>query len=251
VGKRGDGMKITVQRFNTKSYTQEYTLPEGETTLLHALTHIKTKQDATLTFSAGCRASVCGTCAVRVNGKEVLSCAYKIKEGDVVEPLHYHPVLRDLKVDKHTAQKTLSKSSTWLQKYQEAALTHKDEKLSEIQSDCILCNACYSACPVYAVNPDFLGPFALTRAYRYSTDKREGEVKNIIDNIQTNGVWDCTLCAECTAVCPKGIDPKMDITILRGLSVQFGYDDPSFAQQSFGMPDFGAGGFGFDPNAGF
>ena len=238
-------MQITILISDTHT-PQTYTLEDKETTLLNALTHIKATQDATLTFTAGCRASVCGTCSVRVNGREELACAYKVQEGDVVEPLQYHPVLRDLKVDKNKAKETLVKSSTWLHNFQEASLMHKDEKLTETQTDCILCDSCYSACPVYAVNPDFLGPFALTRAYRYTSDKREGDAKTIIDNIQNNGVWDCTLCGECTAVCPKGIDPKMDITILRGMSVQEGYDDPSFATQSFGTPDFG-----FDPNAGF
>lgn len=238
-------MKINILRSETNTQ-QNYTLPDKETTLLNALTHIKATQDATLTFTAGCRASVCGTCAVRVNGREELACAYKVKDGDIVEPLNYHPVLRDLKVDKNKAKETLLKSTAWLQSFTEAALTHKDEKETETQTDCILCDSCYSACPVYAVNPDFLGPFALTRAYRYSSDKREDKSKNIIDNIQSNGVWDCTLCGECTMVCPKGIDPKMDITMLRGLSVQEGYTDPTFATQSFGTPDFG-----FDPNAGF
>ena len=242
-------MQIHILRSQNNTQ-QSYELPNEEITLLNALTYIKATTDATLTFSAGCRASVCGTCAVRVNGKEELSCAYKVQDGDSVEPLQYHPVLRDLKVDKDKAKETLSKSTAWLQKGQEASLTHKDEKLSELQTDCILCDSCYSACPVYAVNPDFLGPFALTRAYRYSSDKRESDAKTIIDNIQTNGVWDCTLCGECTLACPKGIDPKMDITMLRGTSIQFGYEDPSFAQQSFGTPDFG-GGFGFDPNGGF
>jgi len=213
-------------------------------TLLAALYEIKETQDASLTFSAGCRASVCGTCAVRVNGKEQLSCAYKIQEDDTIEPLQYHPVLRDLKVDKNKAKETLYNASTWIQSFTETSLTPKDEKLTERQTDCILCDSCYSACPVYAVNPDFLGPFALTRAYRYSIDKRESNPKAIIDNIQTNGVWDCTLCGECTAVCPKGIDPKMDITMLRGDSVNYGYTDPSFTTQSFGTPDF-SGGFGF------
>jgi len=235
-------MIISILRSETNTY-QKYTLPAGEIPLLNALYYIKESLDATLTFSAGCRASVCGTCSVRVNGREELACSYKVKPGDLIEPLQYHPVLRDLKVDKNKAQETLSKSTAWLHTSQEASLTYSDEKLSEIQTDCILCDICYSACPVYAVNPDFLGPFALTRAYRYSVDKREGNGKNIIDNIQTNGVWDCTLCGECTAVCPKGIDSKMDITMLRGLSVQEGYDDPSFATQSFGTPDFGGGGF--------
>ena len=243
-------MQIKILRSKTNTH-QLYTLPAGEIPLLNALTYIKETQDATLTFSAGCRASVCGTCAVRVNGREELSCSYKVKPGDIIEPLQYHPVLRDLKVDKNKAKETLLNATSWLQEPKEASLTHSDEKLTEKQTDCILCDSCYSACPVYAVNPDFLGPFALTRAYRYSVDKREGDAKTIIDNIQSNGVWDCTLCGECTAVCPKGIDPKMDITMLRSSSIQFGHSDPSFSTQSFGTPDFGGGGFGFDPNTGF
>jgi len=243
---KGAVMEIKIQR---EKSVESFEVSHG-ITLLTALYKIKETQDASLTFSAGCRASVCGTCAVRVNGKEVLSCAYKVQEGDTIEPLQYHPVLRDLKVDKHKAKETLTKSTAWLQSYQEASLNHKDEMQTEKQTDCILCDSCYSACPVLAVNPDFLGPFTLTRAYRYSIDKQESNAKAIIDNIQTNGVWDCTLCGECTAVCPKGIDPKMDITMLRGISLQHGHTDPSFATQSFGTPDFG-GGFGFDPNAGF
>ncbi|MBD3789307.1 MAG: succinate dehydrogenase/fumarate reductase iron-sulfur subunit [Campylobacterales bacterium] len=243
-------MKIKILRSQTNAH-QEYSLPDQESTLLGALEHIKSSIDATLTFSAGCRSSVCGTCAVRVNGRSELSCSYKIKDGDIIEPLQYHSVLRDLKVDKHHAKETLRRSQAWLHESREASLSPQDEKRTETQTDCILCDSCYSACPVLAVNPDFLGPFALTRAYRYSTDKRENDVKEIIDHIQTNGVWDCTLCGECTAACPKGIDPKMDITMLRGTSVQHGYEDPSFSQISFGTPDFGGGGFGFDPNAGF
>jgi fumarate reductase iron-sulfur subunit len=233
-------MKISIQRDKS---VESFEVSEG-LTLLAALYEIKERTDTSLTFSAGCRSSICGTCAVRVNGKEVLACAHEISEDDLVEPLQYHPVLRDLKVDRHKAKETLHRASAWLHRTQEAILTPKDEHKTERQSDCILCDSCYSACPVFAVNPDFLGPFALTRAYRYSEDRREGDVKSIIDNIQTNGVWDCTLCGECTAVCPKGIDPKMDITMLRGTSLQHGYSDPNFASQSFGTPDFGSG-FGF------
>jgi len=81
----------------------------------------------------------------------------------------------------------------------------------------------------------------------FRSDKREGNPKAIIDNIQTM-VFGAVLYVEsCTAVCPKGIDPKMDITMLRGDSVTHGYSDPSFATQSFGTPNFGEG-FGFNPN---
>lgn len=236
-------MTIHIRRSQTNTL-QAYTIDTKETILLNILSTLKAKQDATLTFSAGCRASVCGTCAVRVNGKETLACEHKVQEGDTIEPLQYHPVLRDLKVNKRQAHDTLSQSQTWIQTFINTPLNPKDAHKSEKQTDCILCDACYSACPVYAVNPDFLGPFSLTRIYRYSIDKRESKSKQLLDNVQTNGIWDCTLCGECTAVCPKGIDPKMDITMLRSSSIQAGYSDPSFTNQSFGTPDF-SNGFGF------
>jgi succinate dehydrogenase/fumarate reductase iron-sulfur protein len=242
-------MTIEILRSPQNSY-QSYTLPNRKRTLLQALQEIKASQDPTLTFMAGCRASVCGTCAVRVNGKERLSCAYSVQEGDRIEPLNYHRVLRDLKVDRSNTRTTLQRAKAWLHAPQEAPLTSQDEALSEKQSDCILCSACYSACPVFAVNEAFLGPFALTRSYRYTSDRRETEKKGVIDAIQEHGVWDCTLCSECTLACPKGIDPKMDIMMLRGLSLEEGYSDPSFAMPNFGTPDFG-GGVGFDPNGGF
>ena len=240
-------IKITIKRDNS---FVEFNVKELST-LLSALKYIKSNHDRTLTYSTGCRASVCGSCAVRVNGKEQLACSCKVKDGDLIEPLQYHTILRDLKVDRGSSKNTLKTSTTWLHNLNiNSSLTSEDEHMSEKQTDCILCDSCYSACPVLAVNPEFIGPFALTRSYRYSIDQREQAPKEIIDNIQNNGVWDCTLCGECTAVCPKGIDPKMDITMLRSLSHQYGYEDPSFSNQSFGTPDFG-GGFGFNPNGGF
>jgi len=228
-------MKITINR---NQELIEYKLPFKSTTLLKALYHIKSYLEPTLTFSSNCRSGVCGECAVRVNGKEVLACSHKIDSGDIVEPLKYHKVQRDLKVDRTKPIDTLKTSTAWIKEPKETTITPQEVKLTEKQSDCILCSSCYSACPVLEVNPNFIGPFALTRAYRYTLDPREGETKSTIDNIQTDGIWDCTLCGECTAVCPQGIDPKMDITMLRSQSAQFGYSDPNFTAM-----DFGFGGF--------
>lgn len=228
-------MKITINR---NQELIEYKIPFKSTTLLKALYHIKSYQDQTLTFNSNCRSGVCGECAVRVNGKEVLACSHKIESGDIVEPLKYHKIQRDLKVDRTKAIDTIKNSTAWLHQHKETTITPQEVKLTEKQSDCILCNSCYSACPVLEINPNFIGPFALTRAYRYTSDPREEEMRSIIDNIQTNGIWDCTLCGECTAVCPQGIDPKMDITMLRSGSTQFGYSDPNFTTMDFG---FGGG----------
>ncbi len=234
-------MQLTIQRDKKQeSFTFSAT---KVTTLLAALYEIKSKLDPTLTFGAGCRSGICGSCAVLVNGREQLACSYPWQEGDLIEPLRYHPILRDLKVDKSKAHETLKHIGI-----PETSIP-SDPHTIERQTSCILCNSCYSACPVLAVNPDFLGPFALTKAWRYMTDS--GQIHSsapTVEMIQQNGIWDCTLCGECTVACPQGIDPKTDIMMLRGESGKAGYSDPNFAAQGFGSPDFG-GGFGFDPNA--
>lgn len=226
-------MKIYILREEKK---EEFQIPNKEQTLLMALIYIKENRDSTLTFNAGCKASVCGTCGVRVNEKEVLACEYKIKENDTIEPLNYHKVLRDLKVDKKRANQTLKESKSWLKNFKETEINEEDEAKTEIQTDCILCNLCYSSCPVYAVNKEFLGPFTLTRFYRYTIDKRETTNKiELLENIQKNGIWDCTLCNNCTTVCPKGIDSKRDIEILREIAVQNGYNNPNFQNFEFNL----------------
>lgn len=237
-------MQIKIKRYdkNIEPHTREinYKIEKG-ITLLKALLNIKSTQDSSLSFNAGCRSGICGCCAVRVNDLEVLACRYIAKDKDFISPLNYHQVKRDLVVDRAESLNTLFKASSWLKEFKSTQISIEEEKITQTQTDCILCSSCYSACPVYAINPDFLGPFALTRAFRYINDPRENNKKDTIDNIQSNGIWDCTLCGECTIACPQGIDPKMDIIYLRGTSVEFGHSDPNFASMSFG----------FDPNAGF
>ena len=231
-------MKITINRYDGERVYQDEFEIGRVSTLLSALYSIKESIDPTLTFSSGCRSGVCGACAMLKNGKEVLACSTDIEDGDEISPLKYHRVTRDLKVDKSQTKDTLKRAKTYLHNYSNEVLNSEDERLNERQSDCILCDSCYSACPVFAVNKEFLGPFALTRAYRYAIDKRESETISIINAIQQNGVWDCTLCGECTAVCPQHIDPKSDILNLRSLSMQAGFSDPNMMSMDFGLFGF-------------
>jgi len=238
-------MKISIKR--AEGFV-DFEVDAIEVTLLEALEKIKTNIDNTLTYSSGCRSSVCGSCAMRVNEKEVLACAYKVQEGDNIEPLKNVPVLRDLVVNMDAAYATNHNAKAWLQEYNEAVkLNHEDEKINALQSDCILCGTCYSACPVYEVNQEFLGPFALTRVWKYVSDKREQNTGEKIETIQTNGVWDCTLCNNCTLVCPQGISSKADIEKLRIKSTLAGYNDPNFSSFGGGFD----GGFGFDGGPSF
>ena len=231
-------MKVAIKR--DENFV-EYSVALEAPTLLELLNAIKTTQDATLQFSSGCRSSVCGSCAMRVNEVEVLACAYKVQEGDKIEALKNMPIIRDLVVDMDKAYSFNHTSKAWLHTLNEEAMMDESSVvINAVQSDCILCGACYSACPVYSVNEEFLGPFALTRVWKYVSDKRENQTQEKIDTIQNNGVWDCTLCNGCTVVCPQGISSKADIEKLRVKSTIAGYSDPSFSQ-NFG--DFG-GGFG-------
>lgn len=232
-------MKIKVRRFHPhfepKSIDMEYEIPDG-VVLLDGLRHIKEKTDRSLSFSFMCRSGVCGSCAVRVNGKEVLACEYKPNEGDYIEPLNNTQTVRDLIVDQKHVHTTLKSSKAYGLDMHKEELSEEDAKMIERQSDCILCSSCYSSCPVYETNPSFLGPFALTRVYRYVADKREKAKKPHIDAVVQNGIWDCTLCGNCTAVCPQGIDPKSDIMMLQSWAAKFGYQNPNLSSfGSFGL----------------
>jgi fumarate reductase iron-sulfur subunit len=223
-------MKISIQKIDG---IREYELSDG-LNLLKALFKIKELQDNSLTFSSGCKSGVCGACSMILDGKEVLACQTTLANQDIfLEPLRYHEVQRDLKVNHQSIHNKLKMAQSWLKTPQKATITQNDVELTKVESDCILCHSCYSACPVLAVNEDFLGPFVLSRVYRYSLDKREEDTKSSIDLIQLNGIWDCTLCGECTVACPQNIDPKMNILTLRSNSAMLGYSDPNMTTMSF------------------
>lgn len=243
-------MKINIQRTDKENNTNicEYDISSTEQTVLNALEEIKETIDESLSYRCGCESGVCGSCAVKVNGVEKLACKSKIKENDLIEPLKYSKVIKDLVVDLDHEQKVISKAQAHLHQYNQTNISIEDEKLIDRQSNCILCQSCYSSCPVYEVNKNFLGPYALTRALRYVNDKKEQSSNLIVDAVQKDGIWDCTLCGNCTMVCPQFIDPKSDIMNLRMKAAQQGYTDPNM--QNFGSinNEFNTG---FDPSGGF
>ncbi|MGA1940045.1 succinate dehydrogenase/fumarate reductase iron-sulfur subunit [Arcobacter sp. YIC-310] len=244
-------MKINIRKFTQleqKDQIKEFKVEQDN--LLKALEEIKKNQDSSLAYRCGCKSGVCGSCAIRVNGIEKLACRTTLKDGDLIEPLKNSKVIKDLIVDVSHETLLIKKTNSPIkQKKENLTLTQKDVLKIDIQSNCILCNACYSSCPVYDVNKEFLGPFALTRALRYENDKK-GQNEEIINNIQTNGIWDCTLCSACTFVCPQGIDPKMDIMQLQNISIQKGYSNPYMNTFDNNM-GFDSNDFGFDPNGSF
>lgn len=234
-------MVLLIQR-TSQEEAQSYNVELENVTLLAALNHIKTKIDPTLTYSHGCRSGVCGSCAVRVNGREQLMCEYKPGDGDLIEPIRNTRVIRDLVVDGSMVEQFCCAGETWSESFKDKNVSVQEMERIETQSDCILCTSCYSACPVYAANPSFIGPFALTRVWRYVNDPRESDIESKMATIQTNGIWDCTLCGACVPVCPQSIAPMQDIKMLRMKSAMLGYPDPTM---NFGGGGFDLGGWDF------
>ncbi len=232
-------MKLTIQKSN--GYKEYEVESQEESTLLEILMFIQERIDPELSFRFGCRSGICGCCALRLDGKEVLACTHKPNTKEAtVEPLRFHDVIKDLAVAYEVPLETLERAKAYMQEPAEDTPNSDDLALFEKQSDCILCGSCYSACPVFAVDKEFLGPFTLTRAFRYIIDVKEVNKLDKISAIQYKGVWDCTSCGECSAVCPQGIDPKADIIKLRIQSAAYGFSDPN-------IQNFSVEGYGFNP----
>lgn len=224
-------IKYKIQRFHEgfepEFIDMEYSAQEGQT-LLQALIQTKEKKDRTLTFKSGCKSGVCGSCAVRVNGKEVLACKYKLQDGDYVQSLRFHQRVRDLVV-KSNASDIITQTHAYLATLSDVTTDAKNILSFVTQSDCILCGACHSTCPVLETNPSFIAPYAYSRVQKYQLNSKESNKKEKLSTIQDNGIWDCTGCMGCTFVCPQGLDPKSDIDMLKNSSVANGFE-ARFAQ---------------------
>jgi fumarate reductase iron-sulfur subunit len=199
---------------------QEYEVPlREEWAVLDGLNHIKDHIDGTLSFRWSCRMGICGSCGMTVNGDPALTCGTFLTDfapGPVrVEPLANFPVVRDLVVDIGDFMRKLPAVRPWLVRddapsVEDVEFLQTPAELDEFKqfSMCINCMLCYSACPVYAIEPDFLGPAAIALAQRYNLDSRDQGAHQRMDVLATaEGIWACTYVGECTTACPKGVDP--------------------------------------------
>jgi fumarate reductase iron-sulfur subunit len=185
--------------------------------VLDGLNYIKDQLDGSLSYRWSCRMGVCGSCGMTVNGEARLTCGTFLTEygdGPVrIEPLKGFPIIRDLVVDIDDFLAKLSSVRPWLiREGEELPLTTEyaqtPEQLEAYKqySMCINCLLCYSACPVYVLDPDFLGPAAIALAQRYNLDSRDMGDRFDVLNLD-EAVWGCTFVGECTRVCPKHVDP--------------------------------------------
>jgi len=217
-------VKIKIERFDprqdSKPYHKTYQVEAIETDrIVELLMKIKREQDGSLAFRKSCAHGVCGSDAMRINGKERLACKVLLKdviqkEGDMVilEPLKNLPVQKDLMVNQEEFFKRYTSVKPFLineEKKPEKEWIQTPEQRAKIDDStkCILCESCYSACPVVQKsNPLFLGPAQIVQAQRFNDDSRDRGFEKRLNCLDTpNGIWPCANHFECTRVCPRGI----------------------------------------------
>lgn len=199
---------------------QSYLVPfSTDMSVLQALQYVKDELDGTLSFRWSCRMAICGSCGMMVNGKPQLSCQTFVRDllpGPVtIEALAHFPIERDLVVDVGRFVRKLESVKPWLIPRDERTLaegeylqTPQQMAAYEQFSGCINCMLCYSACPQYGLDEEFLGPGVLALLHRYNADSRDGGKAERMPMLSaTEGVWSCTAVGYCSQVCPKGVDP--------------------------------------------
>ncbi len=199
---------------------QEYEVPlRKDWAVLDGLNHIKDHQDGTLSYRWSCRMGICGSCGMTVDGEPKLTCATFLTDYDPgpvrVEPLANFPLIRDLVVEIGDFLRKLPKVKPWIVRDDDMPISEGEylqtpKQMEEYKqySMCINCMLCYSACPVYGLDPDFIGPAAIALAQRYNLDSRDQGASDRLDLlIHPDGIWGCTFVGECTRACPKDVDP--------------------------------------------
>jgi succinate dehydrogenase / fumarate reductase iron-sulfur subunit len=217
-------IKMRVFRFNPevdqKPHYDTFTVDAApEDRILDLLEHIKGYMDGTLTFRRSCAHGVCGSDAMRINGRNHLACKVlvhdlKLNDGTVtVEPLLAFRVIKDLVVDLEPFLKHYRNIMPYLVNDDPLPADGKERLQSPEERErfddttkCILCAACTSSCPSYWSNNEYVGPAAIVNAHRFIFDSRDraGEQRLRILN-EFNGVWRCRTVFNCTETCPRGI----------------------------------------------
>ena len=213
-----------IKRYNPEKqeepFSQDFELENtAEMTLLDCMNEIKWTQDGSLTYRMSCRSAICGSCAVRANGRALLACqkqADYIKDENgiiTIEPLGNMKPIKDLVADFKPFWDKLDKVDPYLKSKskppeKEYRQSPEEFNLIDDSSTCIMCGACYSDCNVLEVDDMFLGPAALAKAQRFVCDSRDEKTLDRVRALsEPGGIWDCTHCGECVERCPKPARP--------------------------------------------
>ncbi|MBN1633634.1 MAG: succinate dehydrogenase iron-sulfur subunit [Ignavibacteria bacterium] len=221
---------LSILRFDPekdeKPYRKEYTIDVEPTfRILDCLDKVKWDIDGSLSYRRSCSHGICGSDAMKINGKNMLACQVLVQDFNkkyiTIEPLPALPIIKDLIVDMdsffakydiikpYLITKTQPPSK---ERYQ----SQEDRALIDEAVNCILCGACSASCPSLWSNEQYLAPAAMLKAYRFifdSRDEDDGERLNIIDS--PDGIWRCHTIFNCVEVCPKEINITWHLSQLK------------------------------------
>ena len=228
---------LKLRRYDPESgdpaYWSQYDVSlDPERSVLQGVLNARDDEDGSIAIRCSCRAAICGSCAVRINGKTALACntqmgdaQAKAGEGNpiVIEPMSNMPVIKDLIVDMDAVHwKKIQRVVPWLLPEGDPPdreyIVPAEAMIDVTQTmACIQCGACVSACLALEVDPDFVGPAASAKAYRFVGDPRDGQHEERLKDLaeDPHGIYDCTHCFACVEVCPKDVAPMDQIMRLR------------------------------------
>jgi succinate dehydrogenase / fumarate reductase iron-sulfur subunit len=231
---------LRLRRYDPESgdaaYWDEHTIElEPHRSVLEAILQARDRFDGSIGIRCSCRQAICGSCGVRVNGDPALACHTHLdaaKRGAAadgvieIEPMGNMPVLKDLIVDMDAVHwKKIKRVTPWLipkQPVPEREYLVPRESMVDVTQTmaCIQCGACVSDCLAMEVDPLFVGPAALAKAYRFVGDPRDDQHFERLNDLaqDPHGMFDCTHCFKCVDACPKDVNPMGQIMRLRRIA---------------------------------
>ena len=199
---------------------------------LKVLMNIKWHVDGTLTFRKSCAHGICGSDAMQINGENKLACSTLVNdlvkgEGGTISyaPMPGSPVIKDLVIDQTEFFDKYRKVMPWLVTSGPAPERERNQDpddfdMIEDATKCIMCGACTHSCPSTWADPEYLGPAAMLKAYRYTFDTRDDGTTERLETVDhEDGLWKCYTIFNCVQACPKGIDITRWLSALKRKAV--------------------------------
>jgi len=234
MSKQSKKLTIKAFRFNKDTdYLPHYDTFEMDVSedelVLDVMNRIKWEHDGSFSYRRSCRHGICGSCAVKVNGKATLACKDRIfdlvdtfGEELIIDPQSKKRAYKDMVIDKGDFWNKYDSVKPYLvANIDEHPVAENKVSIDEAEAIdeadyCIQCGACYYSCPAVEVNEDFVGPAAMVKAWRFNSDVRDNAKNERLEKLQDlgSGMWDCVKCFECAEACPKELDPIGKITKL-------------------------------------
>ena len=194
---------------------------EASDRVLDGLHKVKWGRDGTLTLRRSCAHGICGSDAMRINGRNRLACKVLVKDLTqpiTIEPMRGFRVLKDLIVDMGPFFEKYRSVKPYLladgpEPVKERVQSPADRERFDDTTKCILCGACTTSCPSFWADHEYVGPAAIVQAHRFIFDSRDqGQTARLNILAKESGVFRCRTIFNCTEACPRGINVTKAIT---------------------------------------